>query len=422
MTIEIHMPALSPTMEEGNLAKWHVKEGDDVTSGDVIAEIETDKATMEVESIDDGVVGKIAVAEGTEGVKVGTVIAVLLEEGESASDIKATAAAAPAATPAKPAESAAKAEAEQAEPPKVAPATQAPAVGGRIKASPLAKRLAKDAGLDLSTLTGSGPGGRIVKADVESTSKTAAAPAAAAVGGAVAVAVAGPEGDAPFEEVKLSNMRKTIARRLTESKQSVPHFYLTVDIELDKLLKLRAEVNAQLDPAKVSVNDFIIKACALALRDVPEANVQFGGDVMRHYSRSDISVAVATDGGLVTPVVRAAEGKSIGAIAAEMKELASKARDNKLMPEDYTGGTFTISNMGMMGIKEFSAVINPPQGAILAVGAGIETPVVRDGAITTATMMSVTLSCDHRAIDGAVGAKLLGAIKGYLEKPLSILV
>jgi len=422
MTIEIHMPALSPTMEEGNLAKWHVKEGDDVTSGDVIAEIETDKATMEVESIDDGVVGKIAVAEGTEGVKVGTVIAVLLEEGESASDIKATAAAAPAATPAKPAESAAKAEAEQAEPPKVAPATQAPAAGGRIKASPLAKRLAKDAGLDLSTLTGSGPGGRIVKADVESTSKTAAAPAAAAVGGAVAVAVAGPEGDAPFEEVKLSNMRKTIARRLTESKQSVPHFYLTVDIELDKLLKLRAEVNAQLDPAKVSVNDFIIKACALALRDVPEANVQFGGDVMRHYSRSDISVAVATDGGLVTPVVRAAEGKSIGAIAAEMKELASKARDNKLMPEDYTGGTFTISNMGMMGIKEFSAVINPPQGAILAVGAGIETPVVRDGAITTATMMSVTLSCDHRAIDGAVGAKLLGAIKGYLEKPLSILV
>jgi len=422
MTIEIHMPALSPTMEEGNLAKWHVKEGDDVTSGDVIAEIETDKATMEVESIDDGVVGKIAVAEGTEGVKVGTVIAVLLEEGESASDIKATAAAAPAATPAKPAESAAKAEAEQAEPPKVAPATQAPAAGGRIKASPLAKRLAKDAGLDLSTLTGSGPGGRIVKADVESTSKTAAAPAAAAVGGAVAVAVAGPEGDAPFEEVKLSNMRKTIARRLTESKQSVPHFYLTVDIELDKLLTLRAEVNAQLDPAKVSVNDFIIKACALALRDVPEANVQFGGDVMRHYSRSDISVAVATDGGLVTPVVRAAEGKSIGAIAAEMKELASKARDNKLMPEDYTGGTFTISNMGMMGIKEFSAVINPPQGAILAVGAGIETPVVRDGAITTATMMSVTLSCDHRAIDGAVGAKLLGAIKGYLEKPLSILV
>ncbi|MCK5040993.1 MAG: pyruvate dehydrogenase complex dihydrolipoamide acetyltransferase, partial [Sphingomonadales bacterium] len=396
MTIDIQMPALSPTMESGTLAKWHVKVGDAVTSGDILCEIETDKATMEVETIDDGVVGKLLVADGTEEVPVGAVIAVLLEDGEDASAIdtsdisEASATTTPSPTPSAPVPSApveVKVEAVVEQPSQ----TQ---TTGRIKASPLAKRIAKDKGLDLSTIQGSGPNGRIIKADVEGTTP-AQQPVTAPV---QTIAPAEAQGDAPYEEVKLSNMRKTIAKRLTEAKQTVPHFYLTVEVELDKLLSLRKEINSQLEGAKISVNDFIIRASALGLKRVPNANVQYGGNVMRHYSRADISVAVATDGGLITPIIKGADVKGLKEISVEMKELAGKAKEGKLMPEEYQGGTFSISNLGMMGVKEFSAVINPPQGAILAVGAGTPQAVVKDGAIQSATVMSMTLSCDHRAI------------------------
>ncbi len=419
MTIDIQMPALSPTMESGTLAKWHVKVGDAVTSGDILCEIETDKATMEVETIDDGVVGKLLVADGTEEVPVGAVIAVLLEDGESAADIDTSAPVAP--TPSAPVASAPVEVEVKVEAVVVAQPSQAAsgrATSGRIKASPLAKRIAKDKGLDLSTIAGSGPNGRIIKADVEGKTPSQQ-PVSAPVQTAAPVAA---QGDAPFEEIKLSNMRKTIAKRLTEAKQTVPHFYLTVEVELDKLLSLRKEINSQLEGAKISVNDFIIRASALGLKRVPNANVQYGGNVMRHYSRADISVAVATDGGLITPIIKGADVKGLKEISVEMKELAGKAKDGKLMPEEYQGGTFSISNLGMMGVKEFSAVINPPQGAILAVGAGTPQAVVKDGAIQSATVMSMTLSCDHRAIDGAVGAELLGVIKGYLEEPLSMLL
>jgi len=456
MAIEIFMPALSPTMEKGTLAKWLVKEGDTVESGDVIAEIETDKATMEVESIDDGTVAKILVGEGTDDVPVGQIIAMLAEEGEDVSAVEASAAAAPAPAPTPEASPEPAPVPEAADPSLLTglKATQQAAApvpeamptpvngqitdavaGERVKASPLAKRIAKQEGLDLAVVAGSGPYGRIVKRDVEAAVKAgSAAPAAAATAAAAAAAPAaatavtaptyGPHDDIPFREERLSNMRKTIAKRLTESKTTVPHFYLTIECELDKLLAQRKELNAKLADSgvKLSVNDFIIRASALALKKVPAANVQYAGDKMYWYERADISVAVAIEGGLVTPVVRGADQKGLSEISADVKDLATRARDGKLMPEDYAGGTFSISNLGMYGIKEFGAVINPPQGAILAVGAGEQRPVVKDGALAVATVMSCTLSCDHRAIDGAVGAEFLAAFKSYIEDPITMLL
>ncbi len=410
MAIEIFMPALSPTMESGTLANWLVKEGDTVESGTILAEIETDKATMEYESIDDGVVGKIIVADGTENVAVGTLIALLLEEGEDASamddissggmaSVEINTEASPAAAPAPVA------------PAHVAPTTISP-TGDRVFSSPLARRIAAQKDINIADVSGTGPRGRVIKRDVESYTPREV----------IRTATFQLHSDAPFEEIKLSNMRKTIAKRLTESKQTVPHFYLGVDIELDNLLAARKELNGMSDDYKISVNDFIIRACALALKKVPAANVQFGGDVMRHYSRSDVSVAVAIPGGLVTPVIRGAEQKGLRQISDETKELAKKARDGKLMPEDYAGGTFSISNLGMMGIKQFQAVINPPQAAILAVGSGEQRVVINNGEMKPATVMSVNLACDHRAIDGAVGAEFLGAIKTYLEHPSTMLL
>ncbi|MGC3936939.1 pyruvate dehydrogenase complex dihydrolipoamide acetyltransferase [Roseobacter sp. EG26] len=435
MPTEILMPALSPTMEEGTLAKWHVKEGDTVASGDIMAEIETDKATMEFEAVDEGTIGKILIAEGTEGVKVNTAIAILLEDGESADDIGDTSAPAPEAAPA----ADAAAEAAPAESPeKAAPAPAAPkgADGNRIFASPLARRIAADKGVDLATIKGSGPHGRIVKADVEGLSAAAApqaAPAAPAAAPAPAKApAAGPAADAvmamyegrEYEEISLNGMRKTIAARLTEAKQSIPHFYLRRDIELDALLKFRGELNKQLESrgVKLSVNDFIIKACALALQSVPDANAVWAGDRMLKLKPSDVAVAVAIEGGLFTPVLKDAEMKSLSALSAEMKDLASRARDRKLAPHEYQGGSFAISNLGMFGIDNFDAVINPPHGAILAVGAGVKKPVVgKDGELGIATVMSATLSVDHRVIDGALGAQLLQAIKENLENPMTML-
>ena len=434
MPTEILMPALSPTMEEGTLAKWLVKEGDTVSSGDLLAEIETDKATMEFEAVDEGVVGKILVAEGSENVAVNTPIAVLLEDGESADDI-GTASAAPASAAVE--EAPAKEEAPAAAP-AAAPAPAAPvaADGNRIFASPLARRIAKDKGLDLSQIKGSGPKGRIVKADVESA--TASAPAAAAAAPAakaaapVAAAATGPSTEQvlrmyegrEYEEVKLDGMRKTIASRLTEAKQTIPHFYLRRDIQLDALLKFRSQLNKQLEGrgVKLSVNDFIIKACAIALQQVPEANAVWAGDRTLKLKPSDVAVAVAIEGGLFTPVLKDADMKSLSALSAEMKDLAARARERKLAPEEYQGGSFAISNLGMFGIDNFDAVINPPHGGILAVGAGTKKPVVgADGELTVATVMSVTMSVDHRVIDGALGAELLNAIKDNLENPVAML-
>ena len=431
MPTEILMPALSPTMEEGTLAKWLVKEGDTVSSGDLLAEIETDKATMEFEAVDEGVIGKILVAEGSEGVKVNTAIAVLLGDGESADDIGA-------AAPAAAAPSAEAAPAPAAAAPAAAPAPAAPVKDGtRIFATPLARRIAADKGLDLSQISGSGPRGRIVKADVEGATAApkAAAPAAAAAPTATPAAAAMPTGPATdtvlkmfegrdFEEVKLDGMRKTVAARLTEAKQTVPHFYLRRDILLDDLLKFRSQLNKQLEArgVKLSVNDFIIKACANALQQVPDCNAVWAGDRMLKMKASDVAVAVAIEGGLFTPVIKDAEMKSLSALSAEMKDLATRARDRKLAPHEYVGGTFAISNLGMYGIDNFDAIINPPHGGILAVGAGVKKPVVgKDGELAVATVMSVTLSVDHRVIDGALGAQLLEAIKGNLENPVAML-
>ncbi|MEM1313155.1 MAG: pyruvate dehydrogenase complex dihydrolipoamide acetyltransferase [Pseudomonadota bacterium] len=431
MAIQILMPALSPTMEEGTLAKWLKAEGDAVSSGDVIAEIETDKATMEFEAVDEGVMGKILVAEGSEGVKVNTPIAVLLEEGEDASSAE-TASAAPSAA------AAAAAEPAPASPPapvaSPAPAAPAASSGARIFASPLARRIAADLGIDLAGVKGSGPHGRIVKADVEAAAaapKPAAAPAPTAAA-APAAAPAGPAADAvkklfegvAYEEVPLDGMRKTIAARLTEAKQTIPHFYLRRDIRLDALLAFRSELNAALEArgVKLSVNDFIIKACALALQQVPDCNAAWAGDRILKFRPSDVAVAVAIDGGLITPIVRNAEMKSLSAISTEMKDLAARARDRKLQPQEYQGGSFAISNLGMFGVENFDAVINPPHGSILAVGAGVKKPVVgKDGALATATVMSVTLSVDHRVIDGALGAQFLAALKESLENPVAML-
>lgn len=425
MPIEILMPALSPTMEEGTLAKWLVKEGDTVSSGDVIAEIETDKATMEFEAVDEGVIGKILVAEGTADVTVNTPIAMLLEDGESADDLDASPKPAPKAAPAKPAEAAA------ASTPTAAPPAPTQS-GDRVFASPLARRIAADKGLDLSQITGSGPRGRIVKADVESATPQAAATAQAAAP-AASVPVAKPvdasaiakmyEGRA-YTELPLDGMRKTIAARLTEAKQTIPHFYLRRSATLDPLMAFRAQLNAQLEKrgVKLSVNDFIIKACALALQQVPAANAVWAGDRILQLEPSDVAVAVAIEGGLFTPVLKDAHQKSLSALSAEMKDLATRARDRKLAPHEYQGGSFAISNLGMMGIENFDAVINPPHGAILAVGAGLKKPVVADdGGVTVATVMSMTLSVDHRVIDGALGAELLQAIVDNLENPMAML-
>jgi pyruvate dehydrogenase E2 component (dihydrolipoamide acetyltransferase) len=427
MPTEILMPALSPTMEEGTLAKWHVKEGDTVSSGDIMAEIETDKATMEFEAVDEGVIGKIIVPEGSEGVKVNEVIAVLLEDGESAADIGAVSAAAPASAPAA---------AEAAPVAAAAPAPAAPLKDGtRVFATPLARRIAADKGLDLAGIAGSGPHGRIVKADVENATaapKAAAAPAAKADAPAAASLAAGPStdvvlktyADRPFEEVKLDGMRKTIAARLTEAKQSVPHFYLRRDIQLDALLKFRSQLNKQLEArgVKLSVNDFIIKACALALQQVPEANAVWAGDRTLKFEKSDVAVAVAIEGGLFTPVLQDADTKSLSALSAQMKDMATRARDRKLAPHEYQGGSFAISNLGMFGIDNFDAIINPPHSAILAVGAGVKKPIVgADGELTVGTVMSCTLSVDHRVIDGVLGANLLNAIKDNLENPMTML-
>ena len=427
MPTNILMPALSPTMETGTLSKWLVKEGDTVNAGDVIAEIETDKATMEVEAADEGKVGKIVIPEGTEEVAVNSVIAVLLGEGESASDIGDVSAPAPVAP---------KSEVKAPEKPQPAPArspTQAKAEapkpaasgGSRVFASPLARRLADQVGIPLSSVQGSGPHGRIVKHDIEAAkekgapSKPAAKEAAPAAAGAPAAAM---PLDMPYEEIKLSSMRRTIAKRLEESKRTIPHFYLTVDVEIDKLLALRKQIKATSDEYNISVNDFIIKACAMALKKHPAANVQYAGDKLLQFKRADISVAVAIEGGLITPVIRGADSKSLNDISTEMRELAVKAREGKLKPEEFQGGSFSISNLGMFGIKHFDAVINPPQAGILAVGKGEQRAVVKNGALAIANVMTVTLSCDHRAIDGAVGAEFLQFVKGFLEEPLTMLI
>ena len=432
MPIEIKMPALSPTMEEGTLAKWLVKEGDEVKSGDIMAEIETDKATMEFEAVDEGRIAKIMVAEGTDGVKVGAVIALLEGEGEEAAPPAAKKEEAPApADHGKPADAAVAREEKPAAPAPAPAATPAPAAarhdGDRVKASPLARRIAADKGVDLSGVSGSGPNGRIVKADVEKAQPGAAAPAASAAAQAEAPAAAPKPAqvpDIPHETTKLSNMRKTIARRLTESKQQVPHIYLTVDVQLDKLLKLRAELNAGLGArgVKLSVNDLLIKALAVSLVQVPKCNVMFTPDQLVSFHRADISVAVSTPEGLITPVITEADSASLSSISTRMKDLAARARDKKLKPEEFTGGTASLSNMGMFGIKQFEAVINPPQGMILAIGAGDKRPwVMPDGTLGVASIMSATGSFDHRAIDGADGAQLMQAFKTLVENPLSML-
>jgi pyruvate dehydrogenase E2 component (dihydrolipoamide acetyltransferase) len=434
MPIEILMPALSPTMTEGNLTKWLKKEGDEVHSGDVLAEIETDKATMEFEAVDDGRVGKILVPEGAQGIKVNQPIAVLLGEGEDASAIaKFSAASAKPATASEPSPTAEKIPVAQ-------PSGGTDRGGnGRIFASPLARRMAQLAGLDLSGITGSGPQGRIVKADVEAAlSATRGAPTAmptrpaAAPQTPPAAPVPSPAlskervlalaGNPPYTERPLTAMRRVIARRLTESKQTVPHFYLTVDCEIDELLKFRAELNAKSDTYRISVNDFVIRAAALALRQVPAANASWSDEAILLWDSVDVAVAVALDDGLITPIVKNADRKGLATIANETKDLAVRARGGKLKLEEFQGGTFSISNLGMFGVRDFAAVINPPHGGILAVGAGEQRPVVKDGAIAIATVMSCTLSCDHRAVDGAVGAQFLAAFKKLIEDPLTMLL
>jgi pyruvate dehydrogenase E2 component (dihydrolipoamide acetyltransferase) len=421
MAIDILMPALSPTMEEGVLAKWHIKVGDVLKSGDIMCEIETDKATMEVEAVDEGKVLEILVAEGTQGVKVNAVIARIEGEGDAPS--KAPAAPAPAAaTPA-----------VAAAPVAVASAPVA-TDGSRIMASPLAKRIAEAAGINLAQVTGTGPHGRIVKADVEAARGQAPQPAAvAALASPTAAPTAAPAPRAPsplpyadgtYDIVPLDGMRRTIARRMTESFRDVPHFPLNIDLEIDKLLELRKQLNqvGAAQNAKVSVNDLVIKAAALACKRVPAANASYTPDGILIHHNADIAVAVAIDGGLITPVIRKAETKGLAAISDEMKSLADKARNRKLMPEDYAGGTFSISNLGMMGIKSFMSIINEPQGCILSVGAGEQRPVVKNGALAIATVMSVTLTCDHRVVDGAIGSAWLAAFKSLIEEPIGLML
>ena len=432
MPIDIKMPALSPTMEEGTLSRWLVKAGDTVSPGDIMAEIETDKATMEFEAVDEGVIVDIAVPEGTEGVKVGTVIATLAEEGEDTAPVKPApktgkekaADKEEVKDDAKVSDESGTSPPESDTPPASASRKPAPAdtSGDRIIASPLAKRIAQDKGIDLAAIKGSGPHGRIIRADVEGDSPPSAKrPESSQPAASSDTDV--PDFGIPYEAEKLNNVRKIIARRLTEAKQTVPHIYLTVDVRLDALLKLRAELNAALegDGIKLSVNDLLIKALARALVRVPQCNVSFAGDSLRRYSRVDISVAVAAPSGLITPIIVDAAAKPMSVIATEMKDLATRARDGKLKPEEYQGGTASLSNLGMFGIKQFDAVINPPQAMILAVGAGEKRPFVVDDALAIATVMSVTGSFDHRAIDGADGALLMQAFRELVEKPLGLL-
>lgn len=443
MPVRILMPALSPTMTEGTLAKWHVKEGDEVSAGDVIAEIETDKATMEVEAVDEGKVGRLLVSEGTEGVAVNAPIALLLEEGEDASALEGAGEGAKAkAMPAKQeAARAPKAEAKTA-PQTATPAAPAPQPqparagqngqdeqdGARIFASPLARRMAQQSGVDLGGVNGSGPHGRIVKRDVEmalgggAPKAAAAAPSAPQAARMPASAEAQPF-EPEFELQPLSSMRRIIAQRLQLAKQTIPHFYLTVECQIDALLDLRKRLNDKADGAyKLSVNDLVIKICGMALRKVPAANASYTDQGIKLYKSADVAVAVAIDGGLITPIVRDAANKGLEAISIAMKDLAARAREGKLKPEEFQGGSFSISNLGMYGITQFDAVINPPQGAILAIGAGEQRPVVRNGALAVATMMTCTLSCDHRVVDGAVGAEFLKVFKAMVEEPMSMLL
>jgi len=430
MPTAIKMPALSPTMEQGTLAKWHVKVGDKVASGDILAEIETDKATMEFEAVDEGTITAIEIAEGTENVKVGTVIATVTGEDDGDTPAPAPKAVAAAPAPAPAPAPAAKAEA--------VPVASAPAPRGeRTVASPLARRIASEKGVDLGSVAGSGPNGRIVKADVEAAKAGTApaasvapaaptpapAPASAAQAAAPAPGVQTNDFGIPYTAQKLNNVRKVIARRLTEAKQSIPHIYLTVDVRLDPLLAMRGELNKALerDGVKLSVNDLIIKALAKSLLQVPKCNVSFAGDQLHSFTRADISVAVAAPSGLITPIIVDAGTKSVSVIAGEMKDLAARAREQKLKPEEYQGGTASLSNLGMFGIKNFDAVINPPQGMILAVGAGEQRPYVVDGQLQVATVMSATGSFDHRAIDGSDGAELMQAFKHLVEHPLALL-
>ena len=435
MAIEIKMPALSPTMEVGTLSKWMVAVGDDVRSGDVIAEIETDKATMEVEAVDDGKMAQIAVADGTENVPVGTVIALLAEDGEDVATISLASPKPAASKPATPKEHTAGVEggsavedvvaddatkqepaADTPKPAAVSPRTSTDAK--RIFASPLARRIAADKGIDLGSLTGSGPHGRILRRDVEGVSVPASVASTASPSHATA---SGERGASTL--VPNNQMRKIIASRLQESKQTAPHFYLTIDCNIDTLLESRKALNALADEGvKISVNDMVIRAAAMALMKVPAANASWEGDSTRMFQNADICRAVAVDGGLVTPVIWSAESKGLSELSTISRDLATRARDGKLATEEFTGGSFTISNLGMFGVREFAAVINPPQGAILAVGAGEQRPVVIDGALSVATMMTVTLSCDHRAVDGAVGAEWLQAFKGFVENPVTMLL
>ncbi len=430
MPINITMPALSPTMEEGTLSSWLVKVGDEVGPGDVIAEIETDKATMEVEAVDEGTVLELLVEAGTEGVKVNSVIAVISGEeiGGSPAPVAAPAEAAPVAE-------APKAEATPTAAPIAAPVANS---GDRVFASPLARRIAKDAGVSIGQVSGTGPKGRIIKRDVEAAiANGVPAAAAASTSDTSAASKPAPMSDdkvlqlfdeGSYELVKHDGMRKVIASRLQESKQNVPHFYVTADCEIDALLSLRSQVNKaapMIDDKpsyKISVNDMVIKAMALALRDVPEANVSWTDENMVKHKHVDVGVAVSIEGGLITPIVRKAEEKTISTIAREMKDLASRARNKKLKPSEYQGGTTAVSNLGMFGVKNFSAIVNPPHSTILAVGAGEKRPVVKDGELAIATVMSVTLSTDHRSVDGALGAELMAALKHHLENPMGMLV
>ncbi|HTK35457.1 MAG TPA: pyruvate dehydrogenase complex dihydrolipoamide acetyltransferase [Caulobacteraceae bacterium] len=421
---DILMPALSPTMEEGKLSKWNIKPGDTVEAGQVIAEIETDKATMEVEAVDEGVVDAILVPEGTDGVKVNTPIARLKGEGEAASSAPAPL---QSTTPTAPPPQAVE------QKPAAPPASSAPAPpktngSARVFASPLARRIAAQKGVDLSAVKGSGPHGRIVKADVEGAKPGAPRPAAATAAGPAAVSqvksleqLGIPPGS--YDLVPLDGMRKTIARRLTESFRDIPHFPLSIDLEIDRLLEARGKINAALEKSgvKVSVNDLLIKASAMALKAVPDANASFTAEGIAKHHHADVAVAVAIDGGLITPIIREAENRSLADISKAMKDLAARARDRKLKPEEFQGGTFSLSNLGMFGIKNFASIINEPQGMILSVGAGEERPVVRKGQLAVATVMSVTLTCDHRVVDGATGAKWIQAFKTYVEDPITML-
>jgi len=422
MPITITMPALSPTMTEGRIARWFKAEGEEVIAGDVLAEIETDKATMEIEAIDDGILGKILIPGETDGVAVNTPIALILEEGEDVSSMDGFTANAPvvavAGTAAESSPAPTASAPVAADPAPVA--TPVPTSGQRIIASPLARRIAADSGLDLALVKGSGPRGRIVKADVLGAQGTAKS--APAIPAAPATPVVIPPTSVEPTEIPLTNMRKTIAKRLVAAKQDIPHIYLTIECELDALLALRKQVNERRPDTKVSANDFIVKASALALKQVPAVNASWTDTAVIQYNTVDISIAVAIEGGLITPIVRNADLKGLAAISAEVKELAGRAKESKLMPEEYQGGGFSISNLGMFGIKEFSAIINPPQSAILAVGAGEQRPVVKNGALSIATVMSCTMSCDHRVVDGALGAQWLAAFKGYIEDPLGMLL